>query len=225
MNQRTKSISRLFLWGTSILVLLSAACASQQGSPTATTQATFIPTSTATSTSTVTVTTSPTATLTVSIPITGPTTASLVCEFCIDTFTHALVVIPAAATFTVLSPAPSASTTDIGIGCNTVDRFQDKQIVLCRAPSNTSLSMDVCQGNDCHQFTVRLQICPPPVLDTATLTPTLVPTGTPITPVLPAVSPSSAPTVAGSATPPIGTPIISPTAPSVTPIVSPTATP
>ncbi|HMB23336.1 MAG TPA: hypothetical protein VKP08_10920, partial [Anaerolineales bacterium] len=152
-------------------------------------------------------------------------TASLVCEFCIDTFTHALVVIPAAATFTVLSPAPSASATEIGIGCNTVDRFQDKQIVLCRAPSNTSLSVDVCQGNDCHQFTVRLQICPPPVLNTATLTPTLILTGTPVTPVLPSASPSALPTIAANPTNSIDTPVISPTASSATATVSPTATP
>lgn len=221
-----KVISRFFLFGVLTLVLLTTACAGQQRSPTATatTQATSTPTIDVTSTSTITVTTSPTTTVTAVIPVTGPTTAELVCQFCMDTFTHALVVIPAAATFTVLSPTPSASTpADVSIGCNAVDRFRDRQIVLCRAPSNTSLSMDVCQGEDCHQFTVRLQICPPPTLDP--VTPIWTPT--PMASMTPTLRPpvSSPTSVISTAT--VGTPIATATVGGATPTitVSPTVTP
>jgi hypothetical protein len=137
-----------------------------------------------------------------------------------------LVIIPAAATFTVLSPTPSASTpADVSIGCNTVDRFRDRQIVLCRAPSNTSLSVDVCQGDDCHQFTVRLQICPPPTLDP--ITPAWTPTWTPAASMTPTLRPPVSSPTSTAATSTAGTPIATATVGGATPTitVSPTTTP
>lgn len=215
-----KAISRFFLFGVLTLILLTTACAGQQGSPTATAtmQATATPTISVTSTSTVTITVSPTTTSTVVIPVTGPVTASLVCQFCMDTFTYALLDLPAAATFTLLTPPTDVSTT-----CNSVETFQDRQLVLCRAPSNTSLSMNACRGEDCHQFTVRLQICPPPTLDP--VTPIWTPT--PVASMTPTLRPpvSSPTSVVSTAT--VGTPIATATVGGATPTitVSPTATP
>jgi len=210
-------ISRIASLGALTLMLLFAACAPEEGSPTATAQ----PTSTATiatSTSTPTLRPTSTTTLTPVIPVTGPITASTICQFCMDTFTHALLDIPAAATFTVLTPtAPGSATTDVSTGCNAVETFRDRQLVLCRAPSNTSLDLNVCQGSDCLQFTIRLQTCPPPAPNIATPTgiPTLTPTSSTMPTLLPPVSsPTSAtstPTADSSAGSPTPTFIVSPT--------------
>jgi hypothetical protein len=206
-----KNISRLFLFGALTLMLMTAACAGQQGLPTATAQATStaIPALTSTSTaSTPSETATPNTTLTPGIPVTS-LTVSLVCQFCIDTFAHALVVIPAGTTFTVLTPTASVSTTtDTNPSCNTVETLNDQQIVLCRAPSNTLITLSVCAGNNCQPFTVRLQTCPPLPVATFTRTPTSTPT------------PSKTPTV----TPPVGSPT-SPSPTSTSTVSSPTSTP
>lgn len=211
-------ISRIALFGLLTLMLLLAACAPEEGPPTATAQPTSTATINATSTSTPTLSPTSTATLTPVIPVTGPITASTICQFCMDTFTHALLDLPAAATFTVLTPtAPVSAATDVSTGCNAVETFRDRQLVLCRAPSNTSLDLNVCQGSDCLQFTIRLQTCPPPVSNIATPTgiPTLTPTSSTMPTLLPPVSsPTSAtstPTADSSAGSPTPTFIVSPT--------------
>lgn len=174
-----------------MLVLLTTACAGQQASPTATIQPTATVTISVTSTSAATMTPTATETLTPVIPVTGPITTSLVCQFCMDTFTYALLDIPAAAAFTILTPTASASeAADVSTGCNAVETFQDRQLVLCRAPSLTSLSMNVCQGSDCVQFTINLQACPPPASGTAVPTMTPIPLTTP-TLTVPLSSPTS----------------------------------
>lgn len=225
-----KDISRMFLFGALALMLLTTACAGQQVSPTPV--ATTPPASTATveATGTSTITLTPTTTVTAGIPVTGPTTASIVCQFCMDDFAHALVVIPAAATFTLLTPAASASTTsDVSTGCDPVETFRDRQLVLCRAPGNTTLNLNVCQGNDCRQFAIKLQTCPPLPFNTATLTatPTKTPSNTPApsnTPTLttPVSSPTST-TPTSTAPGPSSTPV--PGSPTITTTVSPTPTP
>jgi hypothetical protein len=133
-----------------------------------------------------------------------------------------LLDIPAVATLTVLTPTPSvAAATDITTGCNAVETFRDRQLVLCRAPSSTSLSMNVCQGNDCVQFTVNLQTCPPPVPSTAL--PTMTPIAS-ITPTftVPLTSPTST-TSTATVSSPISTPVDGSPTPTAT--ATPTATP
>lgn len=216
-----KSISRLLLFMT-LMVVITTACAGQQASPTATIPPTDTATLSVTSTSTATLTPTATTTLTPVIPVTGPITASQVCQFCMDTFTYALLDIPAAATFTILTPTVSASeATDVPTGCNTVETFRDRQLVLCRAPSLTSLSMNVCQGEDCVQFTINLQACPPPPPGTALPTMTPIASSTP-TVLVPLSSPTSPPITAT-----VGTPISTPagSSPTSTTTATPTATP
>ncbi len=220
-----KSTSRLFLLGALTLVLLTAACAGQQVSPTSTAQATSTaatetPTATVSPTDTTTATRN--TTLTPGIPITG-LTVSLVCQFCIDGASHALVAMPAAATFTLLTPTATVSTTNVATSCNTVEKLNDKQVVLCLGPSNTLITLNVCAGN-CQQFTVRLQTCPPVPVATFTRTPTSTPTAS-VTPTLTPVvsSPTSAsPTSTSVVSSPTSAATESPTA---TMTLTPTATP
>ncbi len=209
-----KKISRLFLFGALMLMLLTAACAGQQGLPTATAQAT----STATTTETPTATVSPTSTTTPTPTTTltpGTPAVSLVCQFCIDTAAHAILAIPAAATFTILTPNASTA-------CNTVETLNDKQVVLCQAPSNTLITLNVCAGSNCREFPVRLQTCPPLPVTTFTRTPTPTPTPSTTPTFTPPVSSPTSPTSTSTVGGPTSTPTVSPTP---TPTTSPTATP
>src|SRR5512135_3118048 len=100
-----KNVSHLFLFGALIFVLLTTACAGQQASPTptATAPATAIIAATDTPAAADTSTVIPTTTTTPAIPITGANAVSVICQFCIDNLAHALLLIPAGATFTVLT--------------------------------------------------------------------------------------------------------------------------
>lgn len=223
-----QNLSRLFLFGASILVLLTAACAGQQGTPTATPQPSFtatVPsTDTPAATETASMTVTPDTTLTPGIPITG-SIVSLQCQFCLDNAAHALLVIPAAATVTILTPtATVSSANDVDTSCSSVETFRDKQVVLCRAPSNTSLNLNVCLDNSCQQFTVTLQTCPPPTLNTASATTTV--TVSPTVSRTPAASPTTSPTAVSSPTgAATSTPPASPAAATATPTASATFTP
>ncbi len=226
-----KSVSHLFLFGALLLVLLTTACAGQQASPTPTatapaTATTATDTPAATDTSTVT----PTTTTTPAIPITGANAVSVICQFCIDNLSHALLLIPAGATFTVLTPTATVSpTTNVNIDCSTVETYNDRQVVLCRGEQSTPILLNICEGTDCRQFTIQLQPCPPPVLNTATMTPTpqqtLTPTSTrattPTFTPTPASSPTS-PAVTATVRGPTSTPTLTPTPTST---FTPTATP
>lgn len=184
-----KKTSRIFLFGALIFVLVAAGCAGQEGTstPIGATQPggpTSIPTELATetagtaetqvagtaetATSEATSTTEATATTVAAgtqetpvIPVTGRDVILLECQFCVDTIAHALLVIPATATFELVTPSASVSTTDAETGCNTVDTFHDRQLVLCRAPETTSLTLNICtDANTCSQLSVNLQSCP-----------------------------------------------------------------
>lgn len=227
-----KNASRLFLLGALALVLLTTACAGQQGSPTPTT----LPTSTAaTDTPTVavsptdTTTATPNTTLTPGIPLTG-SNVSLVCQFCVDTLAHALLVIPAEATVTILTPTATVSPTNgVSIGCTSVETTGDKQVVLCRGEQNTPILLNICEGNNCLQFTVQLQPCPPRPVNTATMTPTVskTPTSTLAVSATPTFTPPVAsPTTAATSTPTAsGATATSTTSPTPTPTFTPTTSP
>gem|GEM_PF-1057843 len=106
-----KSMPRIFLFGTYIVILVAAACApvgegaaalpgalqdALTGSATAATNTTeTAATSQATATNT---------TLTPSIPVTGLDIIRLNCQYCVDNIAHAQLVIPREAKFEVISP-------------------------------------------------------------------------------------------------------------------------
>jgi len=195
-----KKISRIFLFGALAIILLAAACAPEEGTPTTVgtlgpDNETVVPgdltgspspaategTVTVETTSTVATleTTTPTAdttqltptntTQTPSIPVTGDVIL-LECQFCINSMGHALLVIPETATFEMTTTA-----TGTDMGCNTVDTFDGKQVVLCRGEENTSLTLNICTDGNCTELAVDLQACPvsnTPQPGTATNTPT-----------------------------------------------------
>src|SRR5215207_8927208 len=166
-----KKISRLFLFGALILVLLTAACGAEEGAtPTLagtsfpdgedltstpaggdldTTQTAETETATTAETATggaETPTASPTdaaSTQTPGIPVTGVDVVLVECQFCIDTMAYALLVLPETATFEVVSPANS-TTTSTTTNCSTVEVNNGKQVVLCSAPEMTALTLNIC---------------------------------------------------------------------------------
>lgn len=179
-----KKISRVFLFGALALVLLMAGCAGQEG--TVTPVGTFEPgetsvpstteteaagtaetqttgtaetetTSTVAATQEATEAATSTATAQAQVPVTGGDINVLECQFCIGTMAYALLDIPAVATFEITDPASPDPDTQ----CNVVDTFDDRQVVFCRAPEETSLTLNVCtDANTCSQVTVDLQACP-----------------------------------------------------------------
>ena len=215
-----KKRSRVFSFGALILVLLVAGCAGQEGTSTPigtglpgdeTNTPPAIETDTPGTAGTETATTAtlegtletPTdatqqatasaadPTQTPVIPVTGKVDVNVVeCQFCIDTMAFALLEMPAAATLEIIDPvSPDPDTV-----CNVVDTFQDRQVVLCRAPEETSVTVNVCtDANTCADITVELQPCPDkagtpqpggatntptPGADTSTATPEASPTAT-----------------------------------------------
>jgi hypothetical protein len=191
-----KTISRICLFGALTLVLLTAACAGQEGSPTAVgtipgNEFTETPpvAETETTETAETGTASPEATLdmtatldlsatipagtdttqtaaadtsqTPGVPVTGVDLILLECQFCIEGMAHALLVLPDTATFETVADTASLSTPGPDMGCNTVDTFNGKQVVICRSEENTSLNLNICtDGNNCTQLLVELQDCP-----------------------------------------------------------------
>jgi hypothetical protein len=70
---------------------------------------------------------------------------------------YALLDIPAVATFEIAEPASA----DPDTPCNAVDTSDDRQVIFCRAPQETSLTVNVCtDASTCTQATVDLQTCP-----------------------------------------------------------------
>jgi len=180
--------SLIFLFGALALIMLTAACAPEEGTPTAV--ETLLPvdltpppavtddgtltaeteTPSTTETLEVTETLTPDAaqltptgdgSQTPSIPVTGVDFVLLECQFCVDSTAHTLLVLPEAATFEIVATAASVAAPGPDDGCNTVDTFNGKQIVLCRAEENTSITLNICtDANNCTELAVDLQACP-----------------------------------------------------------------
>lgn len=184
---------RIFLFGALIILILSA-CAGQEGSPTAveptlpseetlsypppledaTETATTLPEATLEATATDT-------TQTPSIPVTGTDLILLECQFCIEDMAHAMLVLPDTATFETIADIATLSTPGPDMGCNTVDTFNGRQIVICRGAENTSLNLNICADDaNCTQLLVELQSCPDTTQPGVTDTPdAALPTDTP----------------------------------------------
>ncbi|HZM25573.1 MAG TPA: hypothetical protein VFC02_27735, partial [Anaerolineales bacterium] len=93
------------------------------------------------------------------------------------------------------------------LGCRTVDRFRDTQLVLCRAEENTTITLNIClkdKDKTCTEVQITLQSCAP------TATPT------------PFVTTTQTTTVTVTAT---FTPTPGPATVTFTPVASSTATP
>jgi hypothetical protein len=102
------------------------------------------------------------------IPVTGGDINVIECQFCLGTMAYALLDIPAVATFEIAEPASA----DPDIQCNVVDTLDDRQVIFCRAPEQTSVTVNVCtDASTCSQATVDLQACPLATGATATSTP------------------------------------------------------
>lgn len=224
-----KKISRVFLFGALVLVLLMAGCAGQEGTTTpigtiepgetsmpSTTETEAVGTAETQATGTAETETTPTvaatqeateaatstATAQAQVPVTGADINVIECQFCIGTTAYALLDIPAVATFEIVDPASPDPDTQ----CNVVDTFEDRQVVFCRAPQDTSLTLNVCtDANTCSEVTVDLQTCP-------------LATGT----AQPGVSATRTPSAGTTATPTGGTPEASPTAGGATATATPT---
>ncbi len=174
-----RKISSVCLCGALTLILLTAACSGQQGSPTAAgTNAVGNLTASPAAPETQVITTGTeassteatmgnlTATLTIptataGVPVTGADVTLLEGQFCIQTVAHAVLVLPDTAKYEVLTQTATLSTPGPDMGCKTVDTFNGRQIVLCRSQENTSLNLNICtDGNDCQQLLINLQSCP-----------------------------------------------------------------
>ena len=190
-----KRISRIFLFGALALALLTAACA--EATPTTI----FVPTEPGDGTASppplgTDMAASPVGTLdltaavetailpaetqatqtdgtdttqTAEVPVTGTELILLECQFCIQDVAHALLVLPETATFETAGSTPGVDT-----GCNTVDTYNGRQVILCRSQENTSLNLNICtNGTNCTQLLVELQDCPDVIQPGATATGTL----------------------------------------------------
>lgn len=98
------------------------------------------------------------------IPVTGQDIMLVECQFCVDTQAHALLVLPDSATYKIISPAAStssSSTANPAPACSTVEVNNGKQVVLCSGPEMTPLVLNICtDANTCTDFPVDLLACP-----------------------------------------------------------------
>jgi hypothetical protein len=93
--------------------------------------------------------------------VTGADLILLDCQFCIEGMAHALLVFPDTAVFQTVADTATLSTLGPDAGCNTVDRYNGRQVVICRGQQNTSLNLNICvDGNNCTPLLVELQSCP-----------------------------------------------------------------
>lgn len=98
-----------------------------------------------------------------SIPVTGSEIVLVECQFCVDTWAQALLVLPDTATFQVVSPDPAdtTSTADMQPSCLTVEVNNGRQVVLCSGQEMTPITLNICTDvNTCNDFSVDLLACP-----------------------------------------------------------------
>ena len=94
------------------------------------------------------------------IPVTGLDIVLVECQFCVDNIAHALLVLPDTATFEIASSAPATTNSPLDVNCATIEVNNGRQVVLCRGPENTPLSLNICVSNTCTEFPVNLLGCP-----------------------------------------------------------------
>src|SRR5689334_11302829 len=164
-----KKWSRPFLIGMLMLVLWASACNLAVQAPVSPSR-TMIPTEqiaslipTGTGVISVPETGTPAAPV---IPITGENVVEMQCQFCVNSFTHAVFIFPDSAIFNVESGSP--------VTCLTAEVVHGKRVLICNGAQSTSFNLKICSdASNCLLFPVALQPCP------------LAGTGTPVTTVTP----------------------------------------
>jgi hypothetical protein len=95
------------------------------------------------------------------IPVTGSEVVLVECQFCVDTWAQALLVLPDTATFQVVSSNPADTTADMQPSCLTVEVNNGRQVVLCSGQEMTPVTLNICTDvNTCTDFSVDLLACP-----------------------------------------------------------------
>jgi hypothetical protein len=183
-------INKFFLFGSLFLVLLTAACGSNQNATPTLSGASILETSTpflglgtpvvGTATTAIATTGSETpvaggaqgvstqlpsvvgsTATSAAIPVTGSEITLVDCQFCIDNLAHALLVLPDVSTFQIVSPTPSTNTsTTTNVSCSTIEVNNGKQVVLCSGPASIPVMLTICTNGSCTNFPVNLQACP-----------------------------------------------------------------
>jgi len=138
------------------------------------------------------------------IPVTGGQEVTLQCQFCVNDEPHAVLLLPASASFLVAQPV-------VGVNCITAQVVNEERILFCRGEQQTTFTLNVCfEGSNCLQYPITLETCPLGAVAQSPTPVVLTPANTGITP-----------------TPTIDTPVSAPTqtvpAPQATPVV-PSAT-
>jgi len=159
------------LLGSSIVLLLAAACSPKRPSTTSAEAtalaagATGLPTSSGLLPTLTGVTgTAPTSVsgtnLPPAIPVTGDSGAAVLCQFCVDTVAHAILVLPQTVTFILTANSSATTASSVAPLCNSVEVLNGKQVVICYGPPSTSLTLQLCEGSNCNDFQVILDPCP-----------------------------------------------------------------
>jgi hypothetical protein len=212
-----KFFSRRLLIGALMLFLVTSACNYPAGTSQTPVGTILASTKQVTRTATV----FPTETLigdtpTAGIPITGMNLVSLQCQFCVNDDTHAVLIMPQAASFLVSQPVT-------GVNCLTAQVVNGQRIVVCHG-KQASFTLNVCiNGSDCITLPVALQKCPlvpqtggSTIAPTATVTAVIQqPTDTTIPPTV--VAPTQVPTQVPTQTTAAPPPSVVPTAPHAEP--------
>lgn len=208
-----KNWSRAFLIGVFMLVFLTSACNLTVQAPVPPSR-TSIPTEqiaslipTGTSVISVTETGTPVAPV---IPITGENVVEMQCQFCVNSFAHAVFIFPDSAVFDVESGSQ--------VTCLTAEVVNGKRVLVCNGAQSTSFNLKICSdASNCLLFPVALQPCA--LTGTGTQVTTVTPVFlTPINTLIP---------IPPSRTPRPRTPVPSqaPTQTSVAPTPAPSAIP
>ena len=87
------------------------------------------------------------------IPITGENVVEMQCQFCVNSFAHAVFIFPDSAIFDVESGSP--------VTCLTAEVVHGKRVLICNGAQSTSFNLKICSdASNCLLFPVALQPCP-----------------------------------------------------------------
>ena len=149
-----KTISRPFLIGVLLLILLSSSCnlPVQTAAPMGTILPNGATQTIATSSEVLVGSSTP---LTPIIPITGENVVEMQCQFCVNDQPHAVLIFPDFAIFDVdtLASAP--------VTCLTAEVLNGKRVLVCSGTQLTTFNLKICSDpSNCLLFPVALQGCP-----------------------------------------------------------------
>ena len=95
------------------------------------------------------------------IPVTGVSAASVLCQFCVDQIPHAVVLLPQAAIFSIVSDSGSPVSSASQTAYNTIEALNGQQVVLCFGETGAAIILKLCtNGSSCMQVPIKLSNCP-----------------------------------------------------------------